>query len=101
MVSTLNSMLQHNVADRFFIHYFVESVFVVQTENTELHGPIGIANPSWRDLRRDQHHQVLVDHRLVDLHDPGETVPHTRIVQVAVLELGLFGLLFAFRLGWS
>jgi hypothetical protein len=54
-----------------------------------------------RDLRRDQHHQVLVDHRLVYLHDPGETVPQTRILQVAVLELGLFGLLFAFRLGWS
>jgi hypothetical protein len=28
-------------------------------------------------------------------------VPHTRILQVAVLELGLFGLLFAFRLGLS
>jgi len=85
MVSALNGMLEQLSACRILVHYIVEAQIVAQSQNAELHGPIGIANPARRDLRRDQHKQALVDHRLVHLHDPFEPVPHTHIIQVVVL----------------
>lgn len=92
MVSALNSLLEQLFACRILVNYIVEAPIVAQSQNAELHGPIGVANPARRDLRRDQHKQALVDHRLVHLHDPFESVPDTHILQVVVLELSLFGL---------